>query len=115
MDNSNFENSNKENGTADKAGLDNTRTMVIKAISRMVGGQQESSAIYRTIEASNTAGSTSSILTTEELEELESRGLNHSSFIQHFHLNKKPLTGWTYGSSIPPTTPKQPKAIRLQI
>ena len=46
------------------------------AISRLVGEQQEVRGIYRTIEASNTAGSTSAILTPEELEELESRGIN---------------------------------------
>lgn len=46
--------------------------MVNSAISGMVGGQQENVAINRTIEASNTGGSTGAIYTTEELEELES-------------------------------------------
>jgi hypothetical protein len=50
--------------------------MVNSSISGMVGGQQEASAINRTIEASNTGGSIISDYTAEELEELESRGLN---------------------------------------
>lgn len=45
-------------------------------ISGMVGGQQESGAINRTIKASNTGGSIGANYTIEELEELESRGVN---------------------------------------
>lgn len=46
------------------------------AIDKLVGGSETGRRIYKTIETSNNAGGTSSILTVEEREELESRGLN---------------------------------------
>lgn len=46
------------------------------AIDRLVGRQQEAGGIYRTIEACNAAGSISPSYEAEELEELESRGIN---------------------------------------
>jgi|LSQX01.1.fsa_nt_gb hypothetical protein len=46
------------------------------AINRLVGEQQERSRTYRTIQAANEGGSVSPILTTEEREELEARGVN---------------------------------------
>jgi hypothetical protein len=75
--NSNIVN-NKNNlyGKRTNTGLDNGRTVEDKTISILVGGQQEAKGISRTIEASNIGGNTSTILTSEEREELESRGIN---------------------------------------
>ncbi len=42
----------------------------------MVGEQPTQTAVYRTIQASNTARNNSPVYTTEELEELEARGIN---------------------------------------
>jgi len=50
--------------------------MEISTINRLVGGQPEAHGIYLTIEACNTGGSISPNYEVEELEELESRGLN---------------------------------------
>ena len=46
------------------------------AIDKLVGGSEAGRRIFKTIETSNNAGGTSAILTTEEREELESRGIN---------------------------------------
>jgi len=43
---------------------------------KLVGGSETGRRIYKTIKASNNTGSTSAVLTVEEREELESRGLN---------------------------------------
>ena len=67
MENSNFDKNNND-GKTDKTRLDNTRTMVSSAVNRLVGEQQEGSGTYRTIEASNTAGSIRSNYEVEELE-----------------------------------------------
>ena len=64
------------NGNKNETQLDNRRTMERSAIDRLVGGQQEANGIYRTIAACNAAGSVSPNYEAEELEELESRGLN---------------------------------------
>jgi hypothetical protein len=56
--------------------VDNQGTMDISTINRLVGGQQEASGIYHTIEACNSGGSISPNYEVEELEELEARGLN---------------------------------------
>jgi hypothetical protein len=44
--------------------------------SKMVGERAGSQEIYRTAEASNSGGSTSPVLSIEEREDLESRGIN---------------------------------------
>lgn len=75
MENANFDKNNND-GKTEKTRLDNTRTMVSSAVNRLVGEQQEGSGTYCTIEASNTAGSIRSNYEVEELEELESRGIN---------------------------------------
>ena len=46
------------------------------ALRSLVGGQKKSIGIYRTSEAGNRGGSKSPVLTVEEREELESRGIN---------------------------------------
>jgi hypothetical protein len=46
------------------------------ALHELVGTPAEGSGIYRTIEASNSAGSVSTVREAEEREELESRGIN---------------------------------------
>jgi hypothetical protein len=74
--NANFKNSNNDNGKANQARLDNERAMEGSAFDRLVGGSEAGSRIHKTIEASNNAGSSSAVLTTEEREELESRGIN---------------------------------------
>ncbi|MDO9155015.1 MAG: hypothetical protein Q7U47_15120 [Paludibacter sp.] len=45
-------------------------------ISNLVGGQPEAEGIARTTEALNGAGSTRTVFTPEEREELEARGIN---------------------------------------
>jgi len=72
----NFENSFKCNGNKNETQLDNQGTMDSSTINRLVDGQQEANGIYRTIEACNAGGSISPDYEAEELEELESRGLN---------------------------------------
>ncbi len=74
--NTNFETSFKCNGNKNETQLDNQGTMERSAINRMVGGQQKANGIYRTIKACNAGGSISPNYEAEELEELESRGLN---------------------------------------
>lgn len=64
------------NGNRRETQLDNHGTMERSAINRLVGGQQEANGIYRTIGACNAGGSISPNYEVEELEELESRGLN---------------------------------------
>jgi hypothetical protein len=80
LDNSNkstnFETSINSNGKKNETQLDNRQAMGNSTINRLVGRQQEARGIYRTIEASNTTGSISPNFETEELEELESRGIN---------------------------------------
>lgn len=56
--------------------MDNRRTMESSTFSKLVGGQSQAIGIHRTTEALNGAGSSSPILEIEELEELESRGIN---------------------------------------
>jgi len=67
---------NFNNGKGTETRLDNRRTVESSSINNLVGGQQNTKGIYRTAEAINGAGSTSPILTTEELEKLESRDIN---------------------------------------
>jgi len=67
---------NNEDGKSSKTGLDNGRTVENSPFYSLVGGSETGSRIYKTIEASNNAGSPSTVLTTEEREELESRGIN---------------------------------------
>jgi hypothetical protein len=67
---------NKNNGKENETRMDNRETMVSSALRELVDRPEERSGIYRTIEAGNTAGSVSAILKVEELEELESRGIN---------------------------------------
>lgn len=69
--------------------LDNGRTMESRSERGLVGKRAGSEAIYRTAEASNTAGSVSPILTIEEREELESRGLNPDWDKKKFKINLK--------------------------
>ena len=75
MESANFDKNNND-GKTNKARMDNGGTMVCSAISKLVGRQQEACGIYRTVEASNTGGSISTNYEAEELEELESRGIN---------------------------------------
>ena len=70
------------------------------ALRSLVGGQKKSIGIYRTAEAGNRGGSKSPVLTVEEREELESRGINPIGIGEIFYTNskKKPRKttfGWT--------------------
>jgi len=74
--NTNFEISFKCYGQTNETQLDNQGTMDSSTINRLVGGQQKANGIFSTIEACNAGGSISPNYEAEELEELESRGLN---------------------------------------
>jgi hypothetical protein len=74
--NNTFAENNSENGKGSETRMDNRKAMEYGAIRELVDRPEERSGIYRTIEAGNTAGSVSAILEVEELEELESRGIN---------------------------------------
>ena len=56
--------------------MDNRQAMVRGAVDRLVGRPKEREGIYRTVASSNSAGGTGAILSIEEREELESRGIN---------------------------------------
>ncbi len=56
--------------------MDNGGAMENRAISSMVGEPKTRRDLYKTIQASNTGGSVSPNGTIEDIEELESRGLN---------------------------------------
>ena len=68
-------------------------------INRLVGGQQKANGIYRTIEACNTGGSISPDYEAEELEELESRGLNPFWDTNIFRNNLKIQAIISFGSA----------------
>jgi hypothetical protein len=72
----NFANKERRYGKGNQTGMDHARAMGSSSINRLVGEQQKRSGTYRTIQAANEAGSVSPILTVEEREELESRGIN---------------------------------------
>jgi len=72
----NFANKERRYGKGNQTGMDHVRAMGSSSINRLVGEQQKRSGTYRTIQAANEAGSVSPILTVEEREELESRGIN---------------------------------------
>jgi hypothetical protein len=69
-------NNRKNNEKGNETGMDNGRTMVGSALQKLVGRPETRSGIYHTIEAGNTAGGVSTVYDAEELEELESRGIN---------------------------------------
>ncbi len=56
--------------------LDNSGTVERSTLDRLVGELEKRDGAYRAIQASNRGGSESPILTVEEREELESRGIN---------------------------------------
>lgn len=64
--------------------LDNGGTMESSSQRPMVGRRSGSSEIYRTAEAANTAGSRADVITGEDREELESRGINPDWDFQKF-------------------------------
>jgi hypothetical protein len=81
--NSNFAVNNNDNDKRTEtmqsdatSGLDNRETMERSALRELVGEPAKRCGIYRTVEAGNNAGGVSTVLEAEELEELESRGLN---------------------------------------
>ncbi len=59
-----------------EARLDNSGTVERSTLDKLVGELEKRDGAYRTIQASNSGGSESPILTVEEREELESRGIN---------------------------------------
>ena len=59
-----------------EAGMDNRQAMARSVVDRLVGRPKEREGIYRTVASSNSAGGTGAILSIEEREELESRGIN---------------------------------------
>jgi len=68
---------NPENGKErTETRLGNRQTVGGSAINRMVERPEIGSGIYRTIQASNSGGSVSTVYEAEELEELESRGID---------------------------------------
>jgi len=59
-----------------KTRLGNRRTMAYSSLRKLVERPAELCGIYRTIKASNLAGNTGDVFDAEEIEELESRGIN---------------------------------------
>lgn len=72
----NKNNEQEEESEDEQAEMDNGKTVEGSALCELVGRPEARRGIYQTVEAANLAGSVSAVRKIEELEELESRGLN---------------------------------------
>lgn len=76
FDNTNESDNGQSSETDSSSGLDYGRTVGRSSFDSLVGRPEARSGIARTAEAGDTGGSTSTVRTAEEREELESRGIN---------------------------------------
>jgi len=74
--NSNFVNNEKAGEKTREARLDNRPTVGCSTISETLADKEVCNRIHKTVLSSNFAGNTNDVFDAEELEELESRGIN---------------------------------------
>lgn len=74
--NTNLATNSNNNGSTDKTGLDNRRTVGSESKYLSLGAAKKRDGLYKTVQASNSAGSIRPNYSIEELEDLETRGID---------------------------------------